>query len=46
MLKKHLLGLEETSPDEITQILNSTEAFKEVLSVPLKKSPPFAAKPS
>lgn len=44
MFRKDLLGLEETSPEQIGQILDATEAFKEVLSRPIKKVPTLRGK--
>lgn len=44
MAKKDLLGLEDTSVEEIASILDSTEAFKEVLTRPIKKVPTLRGK--
>lgn len=44
MFKKDFLGLEETPPEQIGQILDATEAFKEVLSRPIKKVPTLRGK--
>lgn len=44
MLKKSLLSLEETSLEQIHLVLDSTEAFKEVLSRPIKKVPTLRGK--
>lgn len=44
MAAKSLLGLEETSVEQIRLVLDSTEAFKEVLSRPIKKLPTLRGK--
>lgn len=44
MPQKNLLGLEETSPEEITRVLDATEAFKEILFRPIKKVPTLRGK--
>lgn len=42
--RKHLLGIEELSFDEINYILQIAESFKEILSRPIKKIPPLRGK--
>ena len=42
--KKHLLGIEELSPEEITLILDTAEGFKEVLERPIPKVPTLRGK--
>lgn len=42
--KKHLLGIEELSPEEILLILDHAEGFKEVLSRPIPKVPTLRGK--
>jgi len=42
--KKHLLGIEELSPEEIQIILEYTERFKEVLKRPIPKVPALRGK--
>ena len=37
--KKHLLGIEELSKEEIELILSQAEGFKEVLTSPIPKVP-------
>lgn len=39
--RKHLLGLEELDPSEITTILETTNVFREVLERPIKKVAPL-----
>ena len=41
---KHLLGLEDLSAEEITAILDTTEAFRGVLDRPIKKVPTLRGK--
>ncbi len=43
-MNKHLLGLEETSEEEIRQILATAFSFKEVLSRPIPKVPTLRGK--
>jgi len=42
--KKHLLGLEDYTKEEITSILDTAESFKEVLSRPIPKVPTLRGK--
>ena len=42
--KKHLLGIEELSEEEITIILDQAEGFKEVLTRPIPKVPTLRGK--
>ncbi|NOZ61412.1 MAG: aspartate carbamoyltransferase catalytic subunit [Calditrichaeota bacterium] len=42
--RKHLLGLEDVSAEEITHILNTAETFKEVLARPIPKVPTLRGK--
>lgn len=42
--KKHLLGIEELSSDEITLILDQAKGFKEVLARPIPKVPTLRGK--
>lgn len=42
--KKHLLGIEELSPEEITIILDQAVGFKEVLKRPIPKVPTLRGK--
>ena len=42
--KKHLLGIEDLSAEEITLILDQAEGFKEVLSRPIPKVPTLRGK--
>ncbi|MBW3635174.1 MAG: aspartate carbamoyltransferase catalytic subunit [Armatimonadetes bacterium] len=44
MKRKHLLGLADVSATEITQILDTAEAMREVLSRPIKKTPALRGK--
>ena len=41
---KHLLGLEDLSAEEITAVLDTTEAFRGVLDRPIKKVPTLRGK--
>jgi aspartate carbamoyltransferase catalytic subunit len=42
--KKHLLGIEDLSPEEISLILDHAEGFKEVLERPIPKVPTLRGK--
>jgi aspartate carbamoyltransferase catalytic subunit len=42
--RKHLLGIEELSPEELTHILDQAEGFKEVLERPIPKVPTLRGK--
>jgi aspartate carbamoyltransferase catalytic subunit len=42
--RKHLLGLEDVSAEEITHILDTAETFKEVLERPIPKVPTLRGK--
>lgn len=42
--RKHLLGLEELTADEITTILDTAETFKEISERPIKKVPALRGK--
>ncbi|MFA6636268.1 MAG: aspartate carbamoyltransferase catalytic subunit [Candidatus Omnitrophota bacterium] len=42
--KKHLLGIEDLSGDEITMILDQAEGFREVLARPIPKVPTLRGK--
>lgn len=44
MDRKDLLGLEELSPQEITAVLDTAEAFRNVLERPIKKVPTLRGK--
>ena len=39
LASRHLLGLENVSPEDITLILDTTDSFREVLDRPIKKLP-------
>jgi aspartate carbamoyltransferase catalytic subunit len=41
---KHLLGIKELSPDEISHILDTSSGFRDVLSRDIKKVPPLRGK--
>ena len=42
--RKHLLGLEGVSAEEITEIINTAESFKEVMERPIPKVPTLRGK--
>lgn len=44
MKRKHLLGLEDLSAQEIEEILDSAEAFRQVIDRPIKKVPTLRGK--
>ncbi|HEX9996415.1 MAG TPA: aspartate carbamoyltransferase catalytic subunit [Abditibacterium sp.] len=44
MKRKHLLGLSDVSAAEITEILDTAEAMREVLARPIKKTPALRGK--
>ncbi len=44
MERKHLLGLEEQTAEDITEILDTAEAFRGVLDRPIKKVPTLRGK--
>jgi len=44
MDRKDVLDLDDFSPDEITQVLDTAEAMREVLSRPIRRVPPLRGK--
>ncbi|MBI1883386.1 MAG: aspartate carbamoyltransferase catalytic subunit [Chlamydiae bacterium] len=42
--RKHLLGLEDLSPEEIVSILDTAESFKDISIRPIKKAPALRGK--
>lgn len=44
LIRKHLLGLADVSAEEITLILNTAEAMREILARPIKKAPALRGK--
>ena len=43
---KHLLGIKDLAPQDISLILDTASQFKEVLQRPVKKVPPLGILPS